>query len=81
MFIEATYTDPVRVECVRRMCQNGTYLGHVPASADRRYYCVDGKVWLVTPSRAVRLGDYGSWAQEVRMGARKVAREEVPACS
>lgn len=75
MFIEATFTDPVRVENVRRMCFNGTYLGHVPVSRFRRYYCVDGKVWLVTPSLAVRLGDYAAWADEVRRGIRLVAKE------
>jgi len=80
MFIEATFTDRVRVENIRRMCHNGRYLGHVPGQPQAQYYCVDGKVWLTNPDRAVRLGDYWIWADEVRRGLRAMTLpEEVPA--
>ena len=68
MFIEATYTDPVRMASVRGMCRNGTLIGcpaHNPAT---QYYVVDGKVWLVTDERVVLLGSYADFMDEVRKG-------------
>jgi len=79
MFIENTvdWSDPRRMSIVR-MCHRGTPLGHAANEPCSKYFCVDGKVWLIVlGKRCVLLGQYADWCHEVRIGARLVAGREV----
>jgi hypothetical protein len=74
MFIEAAYERPdPRAECAARMARNGSHLGKPANNESADYYCVDGKVWLITPERSVLLGCYFLFMNEVRLGIRAVS--------
>jgi hypothetical protein len=73
VFIEATLTGLLG-RSAARMCKGpaGRKLGHPTNNRQATYYVVDGKVWLITPARAVRLGCYFDYCEEVRRGIRAV---------
>jgi hypothetical protein len=73
MFIERTLTGLLG-RSAARMCKGkfGRSLGHPAKNRSATYYVVDGKVWLITPNRAVRLGSYFDYCDEVRRGIRAV---------
>lgn len=76
MFIENTvpWSDQRRRGIVR-MCLRGSYIGRAANQSRSRYYCVDGKVWLVViGQRCVLLGPYSEWCYEVRSGLRAAVR-------